>query len=144
MKSIFTTFLLLITFTISSQEVPSKIKTALKNDDVKTLKKELTKENINKCYKVENANYSLLILAIKLNSKECFKKLVNKKADLDKDCGGKTPLIYAAKYGRLEMTKELIKKGANPEKKYGGRTALFYAKKHQKKEVSDYLSSLEN
>tara|TARA_B100000809_G_scaffold39649_1_gene34665 strand:+ start:213 stop:647 length:435 start_codon:yes stop_codon:yes gene_type:complete len=144
MKSIFTTFLLLITFTISSQEVPSKIKTALKNDDVKTLKKELTKENINKCYKVENANYSLLILAIKLNSKECFNKLVNKKADLDKDCGGKTPLIYAAKYGRLEMTKELIKKGANPEKKYGGRTALFYAKKHQKKEVSDYLSSLEN
>jgi ankyrin repeat protein len=144
MKSIFTTFLLLLTFTISSQEIPLKIKDALKKDDAKTLKKKLTKENINKCYEAGNANYSLLILAIKLNSKECFNKLVNQKADLDKDCGGKTPLIYTAKYGRLEMAKKLIVKGASLEKKYSGRTALDYAKKYQKKEVLDYLSSLEN
>ena len=144
MKSLFTTLLLLITFTISSQEIPSKIKVALENDDVKTLKKALTKENINKCYEAGNANYSLLILAIKLNSKECFNKLVNKKADLDKDCGGKTPLIYTAKYGRLEMAKKLIAKGASLENKWRGRTALFYAKKHRQKEVSDYLASLEN
>jgi len=144
MKSLFTTLLLLITFTISSQEIPSKIKVALENDDVKTLKKALTKENINKCYDAGNESYSFLISAIKLNSKECFKKLVSKKADLNKGCNGQAPIIYAAKYGRLEMAKKLIAKGASLENKWRGRTALFYAKKHRQKEVSDYLASLEN
>lgn len=142
MKSFITTVLFLITISISSQEVPSKIKLILKKDDAKGLKKELNKETINNCYEVGSSSYSLLILSIKLNSKECFTALTNRKADVDKDCNGKTPLIYAAKYGRLEMAKKLIKKGANFRKKYNGRTALDYAKKYKKTTLIEYLNSL--
>lgn len=142
MRSFFTSLLLFIAISVSSQEIPSKIKLALKNDNSRALKKELTKENINKCYETGNSSYSLLILSIKTNSKECFNLLIKKKANLNKDCSGKTPLIYTAQNGRIEMAKRLIKKGADSKIKYKGRTALMYAKKYKEIALIEYLERL--
>lgn len=142
MKSLFTTLLLLITISVSAQEISSEIKYALKNDDAKALKKELNKENINICFEVGNSEYSLLNLSIKLDAKACFELLLTKKVDVDKECSGKTPLMYSAKYGRLEMAKMLIKNNADINKKYKGRSALDYAKKYEKTALIEYFKSL--
>lgn len=143
MKTIVTLILILSTFIISAQDISSDIKYALKNDDATALKKLINADNLNTCFITRNSKYTLLNLAIKLNSKACFKLLLNEKADVDKECTGKTPLMYTAKYGRLEMTKMLIKQKADLDKDYKGRTALAYAKKYQKKEIYEYLKSLE-
>lgn len=140
-KLLFITFLSFATF-LSAQELPSNLKTALKNDDVSALKKELTAENMDKCYNVSNSHYTLLALAIKTKAKSCLDALIAEKANLEKSCAGKTPLMYTAKYGNLSAAKALIKAGANlGARNEKGRTALDYALKYQKKEVATYFRS---
>jgi len=142
MKTILSTFLLVFTIAISSQEISSEIKYALKNDDAKTLETLISSTNKNTCFEIGNSNYTLLNLTIKLNAISCFKKLLSKNVDINKACTGKTPLHYTAKYGRLEMAKLLIKNKADITKNYKGRSAADYAKRYEKDEVYQYLNSL--
>ena len=142
MKTIITTLLLFCAITISSQEISSDIKYALKNDDAKTLKTLIKSVNKNTCFEAGNSKYTLLNLVIKVDAIDCFKLLLSEKVDINKACTGKTPLHYVAKYGRLEMAKLLIKNKADISKTYKGRTALDYAKRYEKEEVYIYLSNL--
>ncbi|PQJ80689.1 ankyrin repeat domain-containing protein [Polaribacter porphyrae] len=142
MKTILSTFLLLCTISIFSQEISSNIKYALKDDDATSLKKLITNDNKNTCFEAGNSNYTLLNLTIKFNALSCFKMLISKNIDVNKACTGKTPLLYTAKYGRLEMAKLLIKNKADINKTYKGRSALDYAKKYKKEDVYKYLKSL--
>ena len=142
MKTILTTLFFCITLNFSAQKVTSNIRYALKKDNAQALKKELRKDNLNNCFAVDNSTYTLLNLALKLNSKDCFLLLLKEEANVNKVCAGKTPLLYAAKYGRLEMAKLLIKNGADAKITYRGRTALAYAKKYKNTALVTYLESL--
>ena len=100
----------------------------------------INKENINKCYPIEEFSYSLLALSIKMNKPNVFKKLINEKANLDLICDDKTPLMYTVKYGNLDFAKLLLENGANKKAiSNKGNTALDYAKKYDQKELIKIL-----
>ncbi|MGN7864528.1 ankyrin repeat domain-containing protein [Chryseobacterium sp. 22458] len=125
---------------IYGQELTNDHKQMLKYDNTAYFAALVNKENINACYPIENTAYTLLGLAIKMNSKEVFQKLIDEKADLEKTCDGKTPLMFAAKYGNTEMAKKLLTKGAQKDTKTDrGYTALDYAKKYEKPEIIKLL-----
>jgi ankyrin repeat protein len=131
----------MITFSfLSSQELTRDYKYMMTYDDVAKFSALVNKENINTCYQNENTSYSLLALSIKLNSKQAFQKLIDEKADLERVCDGKTPLMFAAKYGNLELAKKLLEHGARKETKTEkGYTALDYAKKYEKADLIKLL-----
>lgn len=143
MKNIIIVFTLIISSIGTSQTVSNDIKSALQSDDDEALSKLITSHNINTCYEIKDATYTLLAISIKLEAKACFKVLLEKKADLEKTCTSKTPLMYAVKYGNLKMAKALVKSGANVKSENSsGRTALDYAKRYEQKELQSYLESL--
>jgi ankyrin repeat protein len=131
----------MITFSfLSSQELTRDYKYMMTYDDVAKFSTLVNKENINTCYQNENTSYSLLALSIKLNSKQAFQKLIDEKADLERVCDGKTPLMFAAKYGNLELAEKLLEHGARKETKTEkGYTALDYAKKYEKADLIKLL-----
>ena len=142
MKSILSTFFLLVSIAIFSQNISSDVKSAIKNDNAETLKSLFKTESKNTCFASGNAKYTLLNLTIKYNAISCFKMLLSEKVNVNKACTGKTPLHYAAKYGRLAMAKLLIENKADISKTYKGRSAKDYAKKYENQEVYTYLNSL--
>ncbi|MDQ1097761.1 MULTISPECIES: ankyrin repeat domain-containing protein [Chryseobacterium] len=120
----------------------------LNNDQIQILKFDNTArfadlldgQNINQCFNVNETSYNLLALAIKMKSVNIFQKLIDEKADLEKICDGKSPLMFAAKYGDLKMVKKLLESGAKKETKNNkGLTALDYAKKYNQPELIKLL-----
>jgi len=98
------------------------------------------KEDINKCYNIEESSYSFLALSIKMNKPEIFKKLITEKADINLICDEKTPLMYAAKYGKKEFVEYLLKNGADKTIKNKKRyTAHDYAIKYNQPEIVKIL-----
>ncbi|MGE8537623.1 MAG: ankyrin repeat domain-containing protein [Chryseobacterium sp.] len=139
LRTIILTLVVFSTFT-SAQELTNEHKQMLKYDNTAYFNTLINKNNINTCYQIENNTYTLLGLAIKMNSKEIFQKLIDEKADLDKVCDGKIPLMFAAKYGNTEFTKKLLANGAKKEiKTSAGYTALDYARKYEKPEIIKLL-----
>jgi ankyrin repeat protein len=140
MKKLFLTTAMITFSFLSSQELTRDYKYMMTYDDVAKFSALVNKENINTCYQNENTSYSLLALSIKLNSKQAFQKLIDEKADLERVCDGKTPLMFAAKYGNLELAKKLLEHGARKETKTEkGYTALDYAKKYEKADLIKLL-----
>ena len=139
-KLIFSAFMLLFSLASYAQQITPEIKMMLKNDDISNFDKIINKENINKCYPIEEFSYSLLALSIKMNKPNVFKKLINEKANLDLICDDKTPLMYTVKYGNLDFAKLLLENGANKKAiSNKGNTALDYAKKYDQKELIKIL-----
>ncbi|TZG00212.1 ankyrin repeat domain-containing protein (plasmid) [Chryseobacterium panacisoli] len=139
LRTIILTLVVFSTFT-SAQELTNEHKQMLKYDNTAYFNTLINKNNINTCYQIENNTYTLLGLTIKMNSKEIFQKLIDEKADLDKVCDGKTPLMFAAKYGNTEFAKKLLANGAKKEiKTSAGYTALDYARKYEKPEIIKLL-----
>ncbi|MCW3168739.1 ankyrin repeat domain-containing protein [Chryseobacterium sp. 09-1422] len=140
MKKLFLTASILAFSFFSAQELTSEHKQMLKYDDISNFSALVNKENINQCFQNENTSYSLLALSIKLNSKKVFQKLTEEKADLEKVCDGKTPLMFAAKYGNFDFAKKLLEKGAKKETKTDrGYSAIDYAKKYEKTDIIKLL-----
>jgi uncharacterized protein len=139
-KLIFSAFMLLFSLASYAQQITPEIKMMFKNDDISNFDKIINKENINKCYPIEEFSYSLLALSIKMNKPNVFKKLINEKANLDLICDDKTPLMYTVKYGNLDFAKLLLENGANKKAiSNKGNTALDYAKKYDQKELIKIL-----
>lgn len=139
-KKIIYTLSVLAVSLVYGQELTNEHKQMLKYDNTGYFTSLVSKENINNCFKIEDTSYSLLSLAIKMNSKEVFQKLLEEKANLESACDGKTPLMFAAKYGNTEMAKKLLAAGAKKDTKTErGYTALDYAKKYEKPEVIKIL-----
>lgn len=134
-------FLFILFYTVSySQELTHEHKQMLKYDNTAYFTTLINKENINTCYQIKNNGYTLLGLAIKMNSQQVFQKLIDEKADLEKACDGKTPLMFAAKYGHADFTKKLLANGAKKDTKTDkGYTALDYARKYEKPEIIKLL-----
>ena len=132
--------MLLFSLASYAQQITPEIKMMFKNDDIFNYDKIINKENINKCYPIEEFSYSLLALSIKMNKPNVFKKLINEKANLDLICDDKTPLMYTVKYGNLDFAKLLLENGANKKAiSNKGNTALDYAKKYDQKELIKIL-----
>ncbi len=124
----------------SAQELNSDQKQILKFDNVARFSDLVNGESINSCFRTENNAYTLLALAIKMKSVNIFQKLIDNKADLEKICDGKTPLMFAAKYGDVAMAKKLLENGAKKETVTDkGFTALDYAKKYNQPELIKLL-----
>ena len=139
-KLIFSAFMLLFSLASYAQQITPEIKMMFKNDDISNFDKIINKENINKCYPIEEFSYSLLALSIKMNKPNVFKKIINEKANLDLICDDKTPLMYTVKYGNLDFAKLLLENGANKKAiSNKGNTALDYAKKYDQKELIKIL-----
>ncbi|MDO6493065.1 MAG: ankyrin repeat domain-containing protein [Cellulophaga sp.] len=142
MKTLFLTFLLIISTYASAQELNNDIKSALESDNVTALKKHITTKEINNCFKFEESEYTLLTLSIKLNAKSCFAELIAQSASVEKTCNNKTPLMYTAKYNRLAMAKKLVKAGAEITLRNNDKqSALDFAKKYERKEFIEYIKS---
>lgn len=140
LKTIFLALGMLSVTSVTAQELTNEHKQMLKYDNTAYFAGLINKENINACYQIENNAYTLLALAIKMNSKEIFQKLIDEKADLNKICDGKTPLMFAAKYGNTELAKKLLTNGAKKDMKTSaGYTALDYARKYEKPEMIKLL-----
>jgi len=144
MKIIITVTLLLISSLGFSQQLNDKMKDAFKTDNPEMLLAEVSiqKANINDCFDIEGATYNLIAISIKMNRSNIFNTLIAQKADLNKICNDKTPLMYAAKYGQLDYAKALLKAGADiAVKNNEGKTALDYAVKYEKLELQKLLAS---
>ena len=143
MKSITLVLSLFFCSIIFSQELTKDIYTALKNDNATALEKIILNQDIDDCYSHSETSYCLLSLAIKMNSLSCFNLLLDKNANTETSCTGKSPLMYAAKYGKLDFAKKLVEKGAIvTAKNKKGRTPLEYAKKYNRSTLVDYLSTI--
>lgn len=104
----------------------------MKADDVSGFEQYIKEgKDINECMTIQNSTYTYLTLAIKAGSKDIFNKCIELKADLEKICSDKTPLMYAIKYDQSDMVVALLKAGVNRDQKsHKGRTAMDYAKKY--------------
>lgn len=144
MKTIMTITLLLISSLSFAQQLNDNIKAAFKADDTTALFAEIKSQKIeiNDCFEIDGVGYSLLTVSIKMNRPNIFNKLIEQKADLNKICSEKSPLMYTAKYGQLEFAKALVKAGADIDVKNGnGKTAFDYAVKYQKEDLQALLKS---
>lgn len=138
--SIFTIFAF-IHFPIEAQELTGNQLKALQKDDVELVQKEFSETDYSRCYTIQQSPYSLLAVAIKMESESIFDFLVAHKVDVNQICEEKTPLMYAAKYGKLSFAKKLIDAGADTNlKTVDGETAKDYAKRYQQIEVYKLLS----
>ncbi|WP_438968627.1 ankyrin repeat domain-containing protein [Nonlabens sp.] len=138
MKNLFTVTTLLLTLLSYGQQ---ELATAMKNDDVVLLNQNITDSNKNDCIEINGTDYTLLAIAIKLDSKKIFEELITShKVDLDNICEDKTPLMYAVKYGKEEMVIKLLEAGVNTDKtSKKGKTVLYYAEKYDQKSIAKIL-----
>lgn len=144
-NTIFTIALVLMSYFGFAQTFSEELKSALKKDDPTALLSEIKakKLSLNDCFDIDGTSYSLFAISIRMDKPKILETLISNKADLNKVCNDKTPLMYAAKYGKLEAAKALVKAGAdlkiaNQDKE----TALDYAIKYKNKELETYLTSL--
>ena len=121
------------------QEISEALGTAIKLGETSTLEELVKEEDLNRCFEVKSSSYNYLAISVKMESLEALKFFVEKGANLESICTGKTALMYCAKYGHLDMAKYLLEKGANQETVNSGKTALDYAVKYEQKEVEDLL-----
>ncbi|CAM1372744.1 ankyrin repeat domain-containing protein [Tenacibaculum xiamenense] len=125
---------------VTAQSISNEVLMAIKNENFQDLDKLITDDDLNKCYEVRGSSYNFLAISIKMKSLESLKYFVKRKANLEGECTGKTPLMYATKYGQLNAVKYLIENGASLETTNRGRTALDYAKKYEQQEIENYLN----
>jgi len=139
-------FLLIFIFWASisnAQKITENMKVGFETNTASLILSELKSNqvSINECFGVNDKSYSLLTIAIKLDKMDVLKALIQEKADVNKICEDKSPLMYAVKYGRLDMVKLLVGAGATINLKNSeGKTALDYAIKYQQKEIEEYLT----
>ena len=129
---------------LAFSQITDQMKQAFKTDDPELLINELKNQklSINDCFELEEKTYSLFAIAIKMDKQKIFSKLINQKADLNKICEDKSPLMFAAKYGKSAMVKQLIEAGANADLRNSkSANAFYYAQKYKQKEIEDYLIS---
>ncbi len=134
---------LLFTSLLYAQRVSEELKSAIKTDDLTSFKKLIDTTDLDTYYSINERDYTLLIITIKLKANSCFDFLLENNVNLEKISSGKTPLMHAVKNGKLDMVKALIKKGANKfAKNDKNLTALDYATRYKRNDIKTYLESL--
>lgn len=145
MKKYILSFFLFVSIFTFSQSINEKLKNSIETENLELLASELKKQNytINECFDLKEKPYSLFAIVIKLEKQKIFNYLIEQKADINKICEDKSPLMYAVKYGNMNYVKKLVEAGANINlENEEGRTAIDYAKKYEHKEILEYLQSI--
>ena len=145
MKLLFLSIFFLHSILSYSQSINETLKQIIETENSEILVFELKTQNysINECFQLQEKPYSLFAIAIKLEKEKIFNYLIEQKADVNKICEDKSPLMYAVKYGNLKFTKKLVEAGANINlENEEGKTAIDYAKKYAKKDILEYLLSI--
>ena len=127
----------------NAQESTKEMMYAIKEGNTVQLDKLIDTNNINECLEIGESSYNYLAISIKLKSLKSVAYFLDKNADIEGECTGKTALMYAAKYGHLDIAKYLIKRGADVHATYNGRSARDYANRYQHGDISDYLTEVE-
>ncbi len=141
-KIILVICLLFSTLTFS-QRVSEELKSAIKADDLESFKTLIDVTDLDTYYKINDRDYTLLIMTIKLKANSCFGFLLENKVNFEKISSGKTPLMHAVKNGKLDMVKALINAGADKlAENDATKTALDYAIRYKRKDIQTYLESL--
>lgn len=143
MRKLVVVICLLISCSVSAQEMSNEVKAAIQSDDSTSLRTYINSSNVGDCY----GRYSVLSHAVRFGSIQCVKFLLDLGADPNQVCKDYIPaLMHAAKYGKVEVAKLLLKKGADVNFKYSGSieelkgmTALDYAVKFQQTEFAEFL-----
>ena len=137
---IFTFTILLIGNFLFGQEISNETFRAIKEGNPAVLDKVISKGNLNECFDVKDSSYNYLAISIKMKQLKSVKYFVEKGANIEGVCTGKTPLMYAVKYGHLEIVKYLVNAGAKITAETSrGKNALDYAEKYDQNEIGDYL-----
>lgn len=114
-KIISTTFLIAISVSanmLSAQTLSKVQMQAIQSDNVTTFKKQFLKGDYNKCFGLKEDYFSPLGFSALYGKNNIIKFLLDSKVDVNKECGGKTP-IALAELGKKEETKQLlIQRGA--------------------------------
>ena len=142
-KIIYTIAFSLFATLANAQESNKEMLYAIKQGDAAQLDTLIDTNNINECLEIGESSYNYLAISIKLKSLKSVAYFLDKKADIEGECTGKTALMYAAKYGHLDIAKYLIKRGADVKTTYNGRSARDYANRYQHSDISDYLTEVE-
>ena len=121
------------------KDINYEVLSAIKEGNIQKLDGLIDINELDKCHNIQGGLYNFLAFSIKLKSLESLKYFVNKKADLEGNCTGKTPLMYAAKYGQLDAVKLLLKNGADLNSTNEGKSALDYATNYNHSEIKKYL-----
>jgi len=134
---------LLFTTLTFSQKVSEELKSTIKADNLDVFKTLIDDTDLDTYYKINDRDYTLLIITIKLKASSCFEFLIENKVNVEKISSGKTPLMHAVKNGKLDMVKILITAGADKLAKNDvNKTALDYAVRYKRKDIQTYLESL--
>ena len=127
MKNITLILCLAFSCALSAQELSRDLTIALKKDDTTALAKFVNDTNKNTCLTAGTRQFTLLQLAVQMQSSKAVAYLIDQEVDPDAGCGNLTPLMHAAKSGQLELVKALLKAGATTDMKVNGKTALDLA-----------------
>ena len=134
---------MLFTTLIFSQKVSEELKSAIKADNLEVFKTLIDVTDLDAYYKINDRDYTLLIMTIKLKADSCFGFLIENNVNLEKISSGKTPLMHAVKNGKLDMVKALITAGADKLAiNDANKTALDYSVRYKRKGIQTYLESL--
>ena len=123
-----------------AQEITKEQMQAFQTDQVEAFKKNFSKDDFNTCFAVKENSFSLLNLSVKYDRKNIFSYLLNNNADVNKICGGQSPLMIAGRYGKADLAKTLLKKGAQKNlKNEKGETAKDIAVKYKQESLTSVL-----
>ena len=84
-----------------SGQIPKDILLSMKDENFEKLDILVTDKTINNCHDIGDSSYNFLAISIKMKSIQSLRYFIQRKANIEGVCTGKTPLMYAAKYGEL-------------------------------------------
>lgn len=128
MKKILFILALIVTGTMSAQDLTREMTIAIKNDSPRDLKVLVNDTNKNQCLQAGTKKATLLQLAVQMQRGDVVHYLVNEaQVNVDKACNDNTPLMWAAKAGNDGLVSTLLQAGADASIQIDGKTAKTLA-----------------
>jgi ankyrin repeat protein len=128
MKKVLFILALIITATVSAQDLTREMTIAIKNDSPRDLKVLVNDTNKNQCLQAGTEKATILQLAVQMQRGDVVHYLINEaKVDVDQACNNNTPLMWAAKAGSSGLVASLLEAGADASIQVDGKTAKTLA-----------------
>lgn len=140
MKKLLLVVALIVTGSLSSQNVINDFSMAIKSGDLQKAKTFITENSVNECYDLGRKDVSMMVFILSTSELDLLKYAVEEKnANVNIECGKYTPLSWAAKNGTSETVAYLLSKGADKSIAINNKTALDWAEYYKRTEIIDLL-----